>query len=827
MTGLLNEREFSRKTFLKGGGALIVGFSVVGSLLSPGKAVAAAGDRLNPQGYASVVRDLSQVDSYIVVHPDNTASILVGGVDVGGGSATGWLMLAAEELDLDMSQVRFVNPDTAVTPHPQLQTASSTGTKNMGPQVRGAAAYAKQALLQLASARLGVPVAGLTVKSGVVSGGGRSVTYGELIGDKLFNVTMPVKPIYFGSFSGPPGPDGYPRKPTPNLIGPYVAQGESPAKAVSRYTLVGTRVPRVEIPDVATGKLTYAQNVRVPGMLHGRVVRPRGQAAYGTGAKPLSIDESSIKHIPGAQLVRQGDFVGVVAPHEYDAIQAAAQLKVRWADPPATLGSSGNLWRKMRADDAAGKAPMRDGSIGAQYGDRFGPVGNVEAGLRSAAHVVSQTYAYAYQMHGPIGPQVAIADVKPNGTLILTYTQGPSQLVTDVADALGVPESQVRVKSFPGSSFHGGGGNQENPGPAAAVMSKLVGKPVRLQYMRWDEHGWDTFGATHLVDMRGGVDANGNITAWEYTSFALPYVNTGTPNELILGAPYPPPGLSAVETSANGVQYEFPNWRVIWKTLPLYDGYFKTAYMRASHSTQTTFPTEVFADELAYAAKMDPIAFRRQNIRRTQPRGFDLQGFEVNWSYRDRFLAVLDAVAKASSWEPRVAAANLSSETVVTGRGVSFGPRTWKPTFSAAVAEIEVNKKTGKITVKHIYAAQDSGLTVNPASVENQIVGQVTFNTSRALVEEVRFNTKRQTSLDWVTYPILRFKDHPKVTPIVIQRPEIEMAGAGDHVMEHVPAAIANAFFDATGVRLRQVPMTPAVVRAALKAGGSGTAGVK
>jgi CO/xanthine dehydrogenase Mo-binding subunit len=825
MTEMLN-KEFSRKTFLKGGGAMIVGFSLAGSLVGPGKA-AAAGDRLNPREYMSVTRDLGQVDSYIVIHPDNTASIMVGGVDVGGGSGTGWLMIAAEELDMDVNQLRFVWPDTAVTPHPQLQTASSTGMKNMGPQVRSAAAYGKQHLLKLASASVGVPVGSLTVKSGVVSGGGRSVTYGELIGDKLFNVTMPVKPVYFGSFSGPPGPDGFPRKPTPNLTAAYLQQHESPAKPISQYTIVGTRVvPRIDIPDIASGRLTYAQNVRVPGMVHGRVVRPRGQAAYGSGAKPLSIDESSIKHID-AQIVRKGDFLAVVAANEYAAIQAAAQIKVKWADPSVPLSGSGNLWRQMRADDARGMAPARDGSIGAQYGERFGPVGNVDAALKSAANTVSATYSYAYQMHGPIGPQVAIADVRADGALILTYNQGPSGLVADVAQVLGLPEERVRVKVFPGSSFHGGGGNQENPAPAAAVMSQIVGKPVRLQYMRWDEHGWDTFGATHLVDMRGGVDAKGNITAWEYTSFALPYVSGGTPSELILGGPYPPPGLGAVETSADGVQYELPNWRVLWKTLPLYDGYFKTAYMRASHSAQTAFATETFADELAYAARMDPVEFRRQNVRKTQPRGFDLAGFEVNFSYRDRFLAVLNAAAMASNWQPRVAASNLSDATVVTGRGVAFGPRTWKPTFSALVAEIEVNKKTGKITVKHLYAAQDSGLTVNPALVENQIVGQVTMNTSRALLEEVRFDTKRQTSLDWVSYPILRFKDAPKVTPIVIQRPEIEMAGAGDHVMEHVPAAIANAFFDATGVRIRQVPMTPAAVRAALAAKGGGTAGVK
>jgi nicotinate dehydrogenase subunit B len=830
MAGLLHEKELSRKTFLKGGGALVVGFSVAGPLLAPGKAAAkAAADRLpNLDPYATITRDTSQVDSYIAIHADNTCSVLCGGMDNGTGSGTGWLMLAGEELNMDLSQMKFVLPDTGVTVYPQQVTASSFGTKGIGPQVRTAAAYAKQTLLGLASTQLGVPVASLTVKSGVVAGGGKSVTYGALLGDKLFNTKMPVEGIYSGSGIGLPGPDGTPIDAGPNMFGPYLKQGVPPTKQASEYTLVGTRVPRIDIPDIVTGTMTYAGNIRVPGMLHGRIVLPRGQGAYSSGAKPLSVDESSIKHIPGAQLVRRGDFVGVVAPHEYDAIQAAAQLKVTWADPP-TISSSGNLWKQMRADDAAGKAKADPGSIGAQYGAKYGPVGDVDAALKSAAHVVSQTYGYHYQLHGSIGPQVAVADVTPNGARVLTYAQGGSSgLVPQVAKWLGLPTNRVRFTEFHDSSHMGSGSGNVNPSLAAAVMSQIVGKPVRVQNMRWDEHGWDHFGAVFLHDIRGGVDANGNIVAFDRTEFSPAGGSTVIADQQ-LGTPYPAnPGRMAIETSANGVQYEIPNWRVIWKTLPLYGNYFGTSAMRASQSAQTTFGTEVFMDELAYAAKMDPVAFRSQNVRKTQLNGSVQAGaVPVTWSFKDRFLAVLNAVAQASNWQPRVAASNLSNDTVVTGRGVSFGPRAWPATFSAVVVEIEVNKKTGKILVNHIYAAQDQGLTVNPAGVENQIVGQVVMNTSRALVEEVAFNTKRQTSLDWVTYPILRFKDSPrKVTPIIIDRPEIPMAGAGDHVMEHVPAAIANAFFDATGVRIREVPMTPARVRAALAAKGEGTLGV-
>jgi CO/xanthine dehydrogenase Mo-binding subunit len=338
--------------------------------------------------------------------------------------------------------------------------------------------------------------------------------------------------------------------------------------------------------------------------------------------------------------------------------------------------------------------------------------------------------------------------------------------------------------------------------------------------MRWDQHGWDVPGLALLTDLRGGIDASGKIVAWEFTGLAPGNGGDGLITAQQLNAPlsYKTGTPQNTDESATGVQYELPNWRLLYKSPEVVGNYFPHTKMRASESSQTMFPTEVFADELAYAAKMDPIAFRRLNVRKTNlPSG---DHAKRPYSFNGRFLAVLNALEKASKWQPRVAASNLSNANVVTGRGISYGPRSWKANFSGIVAEIEVNKKTGKILVKHLYAAQDQGLTINPAGVENQIIGQVVLNVSRSLVEGVSFNNKRQTSLDWVSYPILRFKDAPKVTPIIIDYPNLEPAGAGDYVMEHVPAAIANAFFDATGVRIRQVPMTPAVVRATLQAAG-------
>jgi len=845
MTGLISERHFSRKSFVKGGGALIVGFSIAGASLAGRAQAGAVPD--GPQGpYATVARDLSQVDSYLTLHPDNTISVTSGLSETGTGSSTGMLMIAAEELGMDMSQMRFAPPDTGVTPPQQQGTNTSFGTKGIGPQVRSAAAYARQALLGLAATRFGVPAAALTVSKGLVSGGGQSATYAELLGGNLFNITMPLAGIYSGSYHGLAGPDGH--TPTPSkasFFGPYAEPGDAPAKPASQYTIVGTQVPRIDLPEKITGKFTYIQDIRVPGMIHGRIVLPRGQGAYGSGATPLTVDSSSISHIPDAQVVQKGNFVGVVAPREYDAIQAAAQLRVTWAEPPP-ISSSGNLWKKMRDDDAAGLTRADNGSIGAEYGGLFGPVGDVDAALASAARVVSQSYGYQYQIHAPIGPMCAVADVTPTGARIFTYAQGLQGMNTDIAQWLGLPDTQVRVTEYQGASYHGGGRGGVQPAVAAAVMSQAVGRPVRVQLMRWDQHGWDRFGAMFLYDLRGGIDAKGNIVAYERTDYSPVQAATVITEQQLGGAGQDGPGLGQVpgpqnlspmtpEVTANGVQYNIPNWRVTWKALPTWNNYFGTTAMRASQSSQTTFSTEVFMDELAHAANMDPVAFRRQNVYTGAYMKMDGNGPHIqsgnsaaptNWNFTSRFLGVLNAVVQASNWQPRVANSIEQTGDIVTGRGVSWGPRTWPATFGAVVVEITVNKKTGKIRVNHIYAAEDSGLSVNPAGMENSIAGQVVFNTSRALYEEVQFNTHRQTSLDWVSYPILRFKDAPEVTAIIVNNPTIPPAGAGDHVMEHVPAAIANAFFDATGVRLREVPMTPAKVRAALAANGQGTLGL-
>jgi CO/xanthine dehydrogenase Mo-binding subunit len=428
------KREFTRKTFLKGGGALVVGFSFVGAALGA-KAQAADSPYASNGPYNHF-----QVDSWIRIHADNTASVMSGNMEIGQGSTTALLQIAGEELDMAIAQLRFLNPDTNLTPQAR-STTSSSAIRSMGPAVRAAAATARQALLGLAATQLGVPVASLTVRDGVVSGGGRSVTYGALVGDKLLNVQMPA------SFSMTTATW------STNLATGGLQNGAPGTKPPSRYTLVGTRVPRIDIPARVEGSYVYVHQIKVPGMLHGRVVWPRGQAGYGTGLKVESLDEGSIRDIAGARVVRRGDFVGVVAEDEYAAILGAARLKVKWADPPASLGGHGNMWGNVRADAAAGKAETYSPSS-ADFQHNVNP-GGVDAALRTAAHSLSATYRYQYNGHMPIGPSCALADVTPNGALVFSNTQDAYSTRALVATALGLPANVVRVKYFGGSSSYG------------------------------------------------------------------------------------------------------------------------------------------------------------------------------------------------------------------------------------------------------------------------------------------------------------------------------------------------------------------------------------
>jgi len=742
---------FPRREFLKAGGALIVGFSSAGAVGDALFAQAAAAAR----GAAAGPPDPKQIDTWLAVHSDNTATVYVGYVELGQGSTTSLLQISAEELDLDMSQVSTVRLDTNLTPN-QGGTYSSSSIARGSPAIRTAAAEARQALLQMAAQKLGAPIERLVVSKGVVTVGGMggessSVTYGELVGDKPFNLAF---------------------------------TGSAPVKPVSDYKLVGTRPLRNDIPEKVSGEYIYLQHLRLPGMLHARVVRPRGQTAYGSGAKVASLDESSIAHIPNARVVRKGDFVGVVAEREWDAVRAARDLKITWDIPPV-LPTSEGVYDAMRAEKTGDRVVLQRG--------------DVDAAVSGAAHLASGHYHGPYQAHAPFGPNGALADVKSDSALVICSTQDVYATRNTLAGILGLKPQQVRVQYYEGSGTYGHS-CYDDVAQAAAIISQLAGKPVRLQFMRWDEHGWDLYGPAHVGELRAAADANGKIIAYQYDGWHHNWSAVETSAQLALGTPaaeWRDGAAQMVNPSDCGGMYDISNVRLVNHHVPGMN-YLRGAWLRSPLDLSFSFASEQTIDDLARQAKMDAYEFRRRNIT------------------NEHWMGVLDAVAKASKWSdtPRPPASKLSSAKIVTGRGIGLG--THLTSYGGAVVEIEVNKETGKVRIRRMYGAIDAGLAVNPAFIENQISGQLVQTASRMLLEEVTFSKTNVTSLDWNTYPILRFEECPEVFPMVVQRLDQKSTGAGEEVMAAAAGATACAFYDATGVHITEFPLTPKRVLAAL-----------
>ena len=744
MRPIASANTFPRRDLLKAGGALLIGVAI-------GKRARAQ----EPDGVALVLGpdqpDQKSLDTWIAIHADNTATVFVGFVELGQGCSTALLQLAAEELDLDMAQVKTVRLESHTMPN-QGGTVASASIQRGGPRIRSAAAEARQALLRMASEKLNTPVERLTVEKGVVSVMGepqKSVMYGALVGGKPFHL-------------------------------PYT--GKAPLKSFRDYKLVGTRVPRKDIPDKAAGKYVHMQHVRVPGMLHGRVVRPRGQGAYGSGAKVLSVDENSIADISGARVIRKRDFVGVVAPNEWDAVRAARQLKVTWDQPPVLPGTEG-MHQQMRASKTIDRVVLNNGDIA--------------AGFSGAAHVVKQTYQGPFQVHAPFGPNCALADLQADTALVMCSTQNVYDARRKVAEVVGMPVEKITIRYYEGSGTYGRS-CYDDAAQAAAILSQAAGKPVRVQFMRWDEHGWGNFGPAHLADVRIACDASGKLVGYEYHGWQNNWSTVETSQQLALGTPA---GESTGSVSQEvspfnlGAMYLIPNMQLVNHRVDGVPTSFKTSNLRSPLDLSFSFASEQTIDEVALLAGLDPYEFRKRNIK------------------DERWLGVLEAVAQAAQWTPRKG--QRPSAKVVTGRGIALGTHT--ASWAAAVAEIEVDRETGKIVVKHIYGAIDAGRTVNPAFVENQISGMLVQAVSRTLKEEVTFNKTNVTSLDWHSYPILRFEECPDVTPIVVQRMDQPSGGAGEEVLGPATAAIANALFDATGVRLREYPLTPARVLASLQ----------
>lgn len=745
----------SRRRFVKGAGALVVSFSFFGEaarLLGQSESFF-AGD---PQATA--------LDSWLAIAADGTLTVFTSKVDLGTGVVTALSQIVAEELDVPFRQIHMETGDTSNTID-QAATVGSRTIERGGPQLRQAAAAARQQLLQLASTSLEAPVGNLVVNDGVVSvanNPSKKISYANLIGGRHFNVTI--------SATG----TGWDLVVAPN----------AKAKDHKDYKIVGTSVQRIDLPPKFTGEFVYTPDVRVPGMLHGRVVRPPV-----VNSKPQSVDENSIAHIPGiVKVVQEGNFVGVVAQNEWSAIQAAKALKVSWSTPATKLPANRDeLYAYLKNTKSFRDRPVAN-------------KGNLDSAFSQAARTFEATYHWPFQLHGMVGPSCAVADVSGDKITIWAGSQGTFNTRKQVAEMLSLPEKNIRVIYREGAGCYGRLSPDDVP-LDAVLMSRAVGKPVRVQWTRQDEHGWEPKGPAQLMTAKAGVDAQGNLIAWDYLDRSFPWTTTG----MVLLAARQIGIKPKAQGNPNGADgggeiYAVENQRVIAASIPwLHEDPtpLRTSNLRAPGDLSRVFASESFIDEVASGIGVDPVKFRLKYL-----------------SGNKRATDVLLAATRKAGWQERPSPAGKSTGSKAVGRGVAVADRS--NTMTAAVAEVEVDKRTGKVTVKRVTLAHDCGLIVNPDGLTNQIEGNVIQGVSRTLLEEVQFDASGVKNLDWATYPVIRYQEVPDVDVVLVNRKEMEPLGGGEPSIVPVPAAVANAVFDAVGVRIREVPLTPQRVLSAL-----------
>jgi CO/xanthine dehydrogenase Mo-binding subunit len=770
----------SRRDFIKSSGYLVVGVTAIANADPFITLVEAQDGGAGP--YPDP--DFRQLDSWIVIRQDNTATFYVGKTDLGQGTGTAFRQIMADELDMPYARTSCVMGSTDVTVD-QGGSGGSDALQTDGWPMRRVAAEARRVLLEMGSARLGVPVAQLVVADGVISVAGdtsRRVTYGELIGGRKFNVTL-------------------------RGANTDATTGTAQVKTVQQLKIVGQSPQRYDIPAKVDGSLKWAVDAKVPGMLHARNVKPPV-----AGATLVSLDESSVRGLPGfVQVVRKGNYVAVICEREEQAIQAARQLKVNWQKPAtAPFPSSEDLFRYMRQ-----ATPTVSGNPAI--------VGNPDAALASAAKVVEADYEVPFQGHVSIGPAHAMADPSNDQLTIYSNDMKSYGLRNGVAEFLKIPRDRVRVVWMEGPQAYGRTA-ADDAGFEAAFLAKELGRPVRVQWMRQEETAWDTKGPAFTVKMRGGLDAQGSLVALDFEARAADHNHLGY-NEFdtvliaqLANMRKATPARGGAATPSE--MYAIPNRRttqhvvglpLVWET-PL-----RTGNLRDPNGPQVTFASESFIDELAAAAKADPVDFRLKLLTATAA---DDSGFK-----RARSIATIKAAVEKYGWQPRSAPNPRATGDILTGRGIAYSFRS--QTVVAQIVDVEVNRRTGRVWVKRIVCAHDCGLVINPEALKRTIEGGTLHALSRALHEEVTFDTEKVTSVDWATYPTLTHADTPETIDIVLvngdpnpNRPDLPHYGAGETVCKPLMAAVANAIYDATGVRLRRIPFRNARVLAALKAAG-------
>lgn len=767
----LRRAGFSRRQFLKGSGALIVSFGAVeiaGRLgVEPDTALAQA-----PRAASG------QLDSWIAIGADGVVTAYTGKCELGQGLQTAQIQLIAEELGVAIDRIRLIQCDTALTPDQGTTSGSQSHPTNFNhANLAQAAATARERLVELGAARLGIAPDQLAVGEGFVrlrSDGSKRVAYGELIGGRRFDIALR----------------------------PAAAR-----KDPRSWTVLGTSVPRVDMPALVTGRLEFVQNVRVPGMVHGAVVRPPE-----VGATLAGVDEASVRDIAGVvKVVVKNNFVGVVAEKPWQAIQAAGRLRATWTRGAGLPGQAGFY-------DFLRRQPSRDTFVVDS--------GDVDQRLREAATVVRATYLHPYQMHGSLGSSCAVADVRADQATIWSSTQAAYPLRNTIATLLGLRAETVRVIFTRGSGCYGING-ADTVSYDAAILSQAVGRPVRVQLSRKDEMAWENYGFAYVIEQRAGLDREGNIIAWGCESWSPTLGGRpgyDTPGNVVTGrlagfqpvafsprTPAPPPagfnnGSNAAPSYVTGCVRDrcggtgtVKSERVLTHAVR---SPFFTGPLRSPSRLQNTFAHESFIDEMAALVKADPVAFRLRHLRDR------------------RLIEVVSAAARAANWETRPSPRpGRPRSGAASGRGFACVLYEGDNGYCAMVAEVEVDQATGRLAVKRLVSSQDCGPISSPDGMKNQIEGGALQGLSRALGEEVTWDGRKVTSIDWRTYHSLTLGfETPTIESVLINRPDEEASGAGETTITLVAAAVGNAIFDATGARIREVPFTPERLKATLDA---------
>ncbi|WP_276481098.1 xanthine dehydrogenase family protein molybdopterin-binding subunit [Paraflavitalea pollutisoli] len=724
----------SRRRFLQQTGQLLIGFSILPALGKLSTAVAESGT----PPFADAINTWLRIDA------DGQLTVLTGKTELGQGIKTALMQIAAEELDIPMKNVHIVIADTGRTPD-ERYTAGSASIESSGGAIREAAAEARRVLLGMAATELKVPVDQLLVKDGVVTAATsqQSVSYAALLKGKAIEGTV---------------------------------TGKAPQKDPSKYTIVGTAWPREDIKLMATGQPVYIQDMRLPDMVHARILRP---PVY--GAKLKSLPDNATGNAAGIiKLVRNGSFVGVITRDEYQAIKAIRNLqqKAVW-DRPLLLPAQDGLYDHLLQQTGNSEVVERNDKV--------------EPAIAAASNQVEAVYKRPYQIHGSIGPSCAIALWQNNELTVWSHTQGAFPLRSTLSDLLRLPETSIRVIATPGAGCYGHNGADDVGADAALLAMQLPGKPVRVQWMREDEHSWEPYGSAMVMRLKGGLDKDGKLLAlhtelWSDTHSSRP---GGKAGHFIAGRDLEQPFTFTAGRFSGG------SYR---NALPLYDtlrqvvlnnckGPLRSSALRSLGAYANIFALESFMDELAHKAGKDPARFRLDNLK------------------DDRAKAVIETVMKMTQWNDR-----MERREPQRGLGIAFAQYKNDAAYFAVVAEVEIDTAAKQYRLKKLTGAIDAGQVINIDGVKNQTEGGMIQSASWSMLESVRYHEKGIITRGWDTYPIMRFKSVPAIEVAVLNRPGMEPMGAGEAAQGPVAAAIANALFQATGSRLRELPLRPAQI---------------